>query len=218
MKHRNCLGFSLTEFTIALVVVGVSALLMAPLYYKTVNNYRATRYTNELVATLIYARSQAVKRGQTVSICSSDNGARCTATAGELGFIVFVDNNAGGTIANRNVILKQWSVRSSSVTISFNTFIRKRYISFGQMGNVVAQADVTHDSAANRLGAFTHWINRFSPISLAHAEERADIPSVSRSANDPSVQGTFTVCAGHIGRIVKISMLGQIKTSETRCQ
>ena len=201
MQRSKHLGLSVPEFMLALAFVGVSGLSMAPLYYKITNSLRATSYTNDLVATLSYARVQAVMRGQTVSVCSSANGTQCTDTPWERGYIVYVDTGTPGMVRSGEHILRQHLVRDPPVTITLND---SRYVRFTSSGTVIATNvfSVVDDVASVR----TTWLDRLSPVSTAHASESASLSS-----------GVFTVCAGDSGRMVRLSLQGFISTSATLC-
>jgi type IV fimbrial biogenesis protein FimT len=61
-----------------------------------------------LVSDFRYARSEAVKRTNRVTICASSNGTSCTG-AGALwkdGWIVFVDENGNNTVDAGDVVLR----------------------------------------------------------------------------------------------------------------
>jgi len=204
MRHNNS-GISLVEFAVALITVAVSVLYAAPLYYRMANAQRATAYTNELVATLTFARTQAVMKAQPVSVCASDNGLRCSNTAWEHGYIVFVDEGAPGKVDATDSILRRHLTGKPQATITLNG---DAYIRFNSAGAVTAHAS----NVGTVLVASTQsWIEKLSPI--ATAEAASDVLSVRQAS-----YGTFTVCAGHTGRVVKLSPQGLISTSTTQCQ
>lgn len=86
------LGFTLIEL---MVTIGIAALLLgiaAPSFREMAVRNRLSTYTNELISTINVARSEAVRRGTTVTICSSKDAASCAGTWND-GWIVFVDLN-----------------------------------------------------------------------------------------------------------------------------
>lgn len=121
MRPSDHAGFSLVEFTVALMIVAISALFAAPMYYKLANSSRVTSVTNELVATLTYARTQSVMQAHPVSGCSSDNGSSCTDTPWAQGYIVFMDGGTLGAVDAGDRVLKQRLARSPRVTIMLGT-------------------------------------------------------------------------------------------------
>jgi len=56
-------------------------------------NNRLTTATNDFVTTLAMARSEAIKRGEGITICSSNDMASCTASAWNEGWIVLVTSS-----------------------------------------------------------------------------------------------------------------------------
>ena len=92
-------GFTLTEF---MVVVGIVAILMAiavPSYRYITNSYRMSSEVNSLLGDLQYARAEAIKEGQGVTVCASANGgATCAGTNNwQVGWVVYSN---GGNLAN----------------------------------------------------------------------------------------------------------------------
>jgi len=84
--------------TIAIVVLGVVVVLGMPEYQRLVVDARMTTQANEFLTAIYYARSEAVKRNDRVTICKSSDGLTC-ATSGnwEQGWIVFTDTGVEGT-------------------------------------------------------------------------------------------------------------------------
>jgi type IV fimbrial biogenesis protein FimT len=88
-----------------LVVITLVAILMTigiPSYRYVTNSTRVSGEINALLSDMQLARSEAVKEGSTVTICTSSDGASCltgsTANNGwNSGWIVFSDLNGNGT-------------------------------------------------------------------------------------------------------------------------
>ena len=209
MPRDNYRGFSLMEFSLGLVIAGVGALLMAPLYYKAAENHRANAYTNELVATLTYARTHALMQMQPVSLCSSSDGVRCTDTPWAQGYIVFVDNGVPGKVDAEDRRLSRHAGQNQKVTI---TLAGAQFVRFSASGALLAYSTDAATGRENGDGVTTlaRWLSRLSPMATAHAS--SEPPTTSSSV------GTFTVCAGHTGRMVKLSPLGRVSTTATLCR
>lgn len=89
-------GFTLIELVIVLVIAGIVGGYAIPSWRTYVQNGRIVTYTNELVADINLARSEAILRGARVVICKSANpeaaAPTCTAAgAWTTGRIIFVD-------------------------------------------------------------------------------------------------------------------------------
>ncbi len=70
MKRSS--GFTLIELMVTLSVMAILATLAAPSFTSLIQNSRTTTQTNELVAALNLARSEAVKRGVDVQVTPED--------------------------------------------------------------------------------------------------------------------------------------------------
>ena len=90
-------GFTVIELMITVAIVAILATIAAPSLRDLTQNARMTSLANDLMTDLSVARGEAVKRGVSVTICSSNNGTSCTASEWRYGWIVFAETNLGGT-------------------------------------------------------------------------------------------------------------------------
>jgi type IV fimbrial biogenesis protein FimT len=111
-------GFTIIELMIVLAIAAILAAIAAPSFTATIQNNRLVTQVNELQASLGLARSEAVKRNDNVTTCPSNNGAGCLGNW-QSGWIVFVDADADGVVANVNDILRVHGAISGGNTISF---------------------------------------------------------------------------------------------------
>jgi len=95
-------GFTLIELMITIVVASIMLAIAIPSFQSVIQNNRAATFSSDFVAGLNLARSEAVKRGTTVTVCAASN-ANQNACGGvgdwNNGWIVFVDPNDDGDIA-----------------------------------------------------------------------------------------------------------------------
>ncbi|HIQ14315.1 MAG TPA: prepilin-type N-terminal cleavage/methylation domain-containing protein [Leucothrix sp.] len=94
---KKSAGFTLIEL---IVTVSIAAILMSiavPSFKNMIDSNRLSTGTNELVSALILARSEALKRGQNVSVCAITDQRTCSGTDFATGWIVFVDCGVAGT-------------------------------------------------------------------------------------------------------------------------
>lgn len=89
---KNHRGFTIIELMITLAVVGVAITLAAPGFGRFIRDQQVTTQTNDFLTSLNLARSEALKRGDAVSVCASDDGATCSGNNDwDNGWIVFTD-------------------------------------------------------------------------------------------------------------------------------
>jgi len=94
-KGKTDSGFTLIELMIALAIVAILATLAAPSFRETIQNNRMTTQYNELLTSLSVARSEAIKRGTTVTVCkSNDQNTPLCGGNWQDGWLIFVDIGA----------------------------------------------------------------------------------------------------------------------------
>jgi type IV fimbrial biogenesis protein FimT len=144
--HR---GFTLIELLVTLTLVGIIMGLGIPSFNEAIKNNRLTSYANELISALNLARSEAVKRGRTVTVRRVDNNSftRLSAAANwEDGWDVFVDANGNGTFNPANdVQIRTFSGLKENYTLRSNTFSSR--IIFGATGTSASGRFVVCDDS-----------------------------------------------------------------------
>ena len=208
MDRTHQTGMSLLNFLLATAVTALIALGSAPIYYRIANDMRATAFTNELVATLSFARSEALTRGASISVCSSDDGHQCTDTDWSHGYIVFVDEAPAG----RTQILRTMKPERARVSVQL---AGGSYVRFLRTGTLVASAQPIRETAPRSMLA--QLVDALSPISSAHASELDMMPPLSAPGIATS-NAKFTVCAGVSGRSVSVNALGRVNTARVSCR
>jgi type IV fimbrial biogenesis protein FimT len=87
-------GFTLIEMIVTVAIVAILASIAVPSFSSLIERNRATVAANEMVSALLLARSEALKRRNNVTVCTSVDQTTCAGN-GELdfskGWIVFVD-------------------------------------------------------------------------------------------------------------------------------
>lgn len=100
-------GFTFMELMITIVIAAILATVALPSFVATIQNNRLTGQANEIMASLQYARSEALKRGLPVEMCASSDGATCGGNWNQ-GWIVYAD--LGGDVTE---VLRVWPSRVS---------------------------------------------------------------------------------------------------------
>lgn len=95
-------GFTLIELMVTLTVIAVLGMVAVPSFNQAFLSNRLTGYANSFAASATYARSEAIKRNTTVTLCSSGDGAACASSGGwQQGWIVL----AGTTVLQKQAAL-----------------------------------------------------------------------------------------------------------------
>jgi type IV fimbrial biogenesis protein FimT len=130
MKTRSP-GFTLVELMVTLAVVAVVAAIAAPSYKNFLLDSRMSAEANEFLTSVNLARSEAIKRNETVSMCKSSSGTAC-ATSGNWaqGWIIFADRDGTvGAFGGSDVILRIHGPLTADSTLIGTTNVAS-YISF----------------------------------------------------------------------------------------
>lgn len=88
LLNKRC-GFSLVEMLVALVIAIILAAVAIPQFISATQAQRTSSEINNLLNDVSFARSEAMKEGQMVSLCISSNGTSCGGTSWNSGWIVY---------------------------------------------------------------------------------------------------------------------------------
>jgi len=103
-------------------ILGILAMLGLPSLADMVARAETDSASKLLQSALSLAKSEAIKRGDSVSVCASVDGGDCATDGWSAGWVVFVDNNADangnpGSIDPGDVIVRAFSP-SGGVSLS----------------------------------------------------------------------------------------------------
>lgn len=135
-------GFTLVELMVTLFVMAILVMIAAPNFRDLLRRNQVSSAANALLADIAYARSEAVTRGNIVSICASTDHESCSGdSAYESGWIVYtytlgngVANTAydSGSSPGKNIILRVGDARENMSIQAIDSDV----ISFGTQGQV----------------------------------------------------------------------------------
>ncbi len=118
--------------------MAIVAILMAvavPSYRYITNGNRIAAEVNGLLGDMQFARAEALKEGQTVTVCVSTNGTSCagaTVSTWQNGWIIFSDVNANHAVNAGDVIYRVQPTFTSTDTFVANP--ASGYVSFNREG------------------------------------------------------------------------------------
>ncbi|MEM7564668.1 MAG: GspH/FimT family pseudopilin [Pseudomonadota bacterium] len=149
MKKNS--GFTLLELMITLTVITLVMAIGIPSMRTFIQNDRLTTQINTLVGHLAYARSEAVKRSQQVSLCVSNNTTSCTGGNNwQNGWIIYVDSDGDGSFTAGEEILRAKQTLDGSNTLNPATITTQ--VTYDYRGFVTA-ASVGSFSLCDSRGA-----------------------------------------------------------------
>lgn len=118
-------GFTLIELMVTVTVAAILLSMAVPAFTNFIKDSQLLADSNSLVADVNLARSEAIKRGVPVGVCSSPSpnagSPTCAASATwTSGWILFVDANGNSAFDNGETLLKAGQAASAKVGIISN--------------------------------------------------------------------------------------------------
>jgi type IV fimbrial biogenesis protein FimT len=126
-RARRCRAFTLFEMTVVVALVALLAAMAAPSFVAWHLRDRIDAGTRALLTSLAYARSEAVRRGEPVTVCRIDTDGRCIAARGRhggavdwaSGWAVVVEVGAGRTVLRRQPRAEAIEILGAAAEIRF---------------------------------------------------------------------------------------------------
>lgn len=105
------MGVTLIELMVTIAVMAIMLTIGVPSFSSIIASNRTAGLTNEFIAALNLARSEAIKRGTQVTICKCANpdasSPVCSTSANwHNGWLVFTDGNTAGSVDGTDVRLR----------------------------------------------------------------------------------------------------------------
>jgi len=137
-------GFSLVELMVTMGIAIILAAIAVPQYSNFVQTQKTVSEITSLYNDMQNARSEALKEGQTVSLCISSDQATCTGTNWSQGWIVYSNPTSAATFnASTSTLLKAQTGFKTTDTIQTLPAPAKTSISFNRDGFAVGLSPTT---------------------------------------------------------------------------
>ena len=141
-------GLTLIELMVTLAVAAILITVAVPGFGSLVAEQRLVTTTNQFVTALHLTRSEAVKRGNRVTLCASEDGSSCGSSNGySSGWIVFEGPEPGAPVQPAGEVLRVFAPGSQVVINGDN--VTSAYISYvatgetRRMNNALLMGSVT---------------------------------------------------------------------------
>jgi len=153
--NRTASGVTLIELLVTIAIIAIVVVFGIPSYRSVTTANRMATEINSLTGDLQYARAEAIKEGQPVTVCVSTTGTRCAGSnTWQSGWIVFSDANGNKTVntggTNPDTVLRYQQAFSGSDTLlgtATGTSGGLVAVTFNRVGFSTDQGTLTlHDS------------------------------------------------------------------------
>ncbi|HMI73508.1 MAG TPA: GspH/FimT family pseudopilin [Steroidobacteraceae bacterium] len=176
MPSKRDSGFTMMELVMTMAIVVILGTIAIPGFKFVTSSNRISTEVNGLLGDIQLARSQAVKEGLPVTICTSSSPyTGCTNTDWQLGWIVFLDTNGNKAVEAGEVVIRTQPAFGGTDTFAAtpSTFHALTFNRMGYAPTGVANAvNITlHDSTSN-----TSWTRcvAINPIGSTVTEKFGD--------------------------------------------
>jgi len=145
-------GFTLMEMLTVMTVTAILLGIGIPSFKYVTQSNRSSSEINGLLGDMQFARAEAIREGQSVTVCPSTDGAACNvSTSWEQGWLVFSDTGVIGTVDGNDAILKMQGRFSGQDTLTSNNGIN--WVTFNRDGFALGLPNpitvTLHDSTVN---------------------------------------------------------------------
>jgi type IV fimbrial biogenesis protein FimT len=156
-------GFTVTELVMVMTIIGIVAAIGIPSFKYVTTSNRISSEINGLLGDMQFARSQAIKEGLTVTVCSSSNSTAPNPTcnigaAGGIwntGWIVFLDSNGNQLVDPGEQVIRVQPPFNGTDTLT--SIIGYAAASYNRMGYAPTNQPGTITINLHDAGNTTAW-------------------------------------------------------------
>lgn len=136
------IGFTLIEMLVTVSIASLLLAIAAPSFKAIVSQSNAMSTADDLSSSIRIARSEAIKRGERVTICANAKASGNQPSCGRErswtnGWFVFVDNDEDGQRSNDESIITRMDKRPPALSMSFDS-VFNGLLSFNPAGASVS--------------------------------------------------------------------------------
>lgn len=114
-------GFTLIELMITIAVIAITLTLAVHSARPLLINNRLVGQANDFITALQFARTEAIKRGKGVTVCSSTTLTGCSSSTNWAnGYIAFLDTDSDATVDAGDTLLRVWPLLEGAPTFTGN--------------------------------------------------------------------------------------------------
>lgn len=136
-------GFTLTELIVVVAILAIVAAFAAPSMKDFLVRNSMGAATSQFVSAINLAKTEALRRNQSVSLCASSDGGSCNTENWGSGWVAFVDKDSNGAIDATDTIIKSGSAINSSLQVSENGLASPGLVVFLPDGSISASFTMT---------------------------------------------------------------------------
>lgn len=186
-QPRRAKGFTLLELLFTITVAAVLLGIAAPSFRDMSIRNSLAASSNDVIASIAYARSEAIRQSTPVSICASNDGATCTGSWSD-GWIIFVnsDGDEPAEVDAGETILKTYSGTANNYTIGAGANLSAN-ITYRRDGSAANTGMLAFCHDGETVGARALIVTRLRPR-MARDSDGDRIPNRDDAANIASCE------------------------------
>lgn len=100
-------GFTLIEMMVTVALLAILIAAVTPSFRGVLRDNQAATQSNALVTSLMFARSEAIKRNAPVAMCRSNTGTSCAGSDWADGWILWTDIDGDATVDSDEIVQVQ---------------------------------------------------------------------------------------------------------------